>query len=366
MLPKTFIQNILGSWLIFTAAILPFPYALFPSFKFAASDSILLYELALATLILAIITNSVLLFFSNLNPKQTSIYLKTISTYILAYFLLKYGVDKLFQNQFYAPEPNTLHTPIGQLTKDIVFWTSMSSSFGYNLFMGIIETITALFLFHPKTRLIGLITSLGITINILMINIGFDITVKFLSGYLVLLTIYLLSFYGRLLYQALVLQTTVSHNSESAKTESTKLGRLIKGSVIGLLILDCILPFVNPVRPNESEHMLGKTYEIISSEKDGIWDGNVRHIHFHTKGYLITEDDSQHFEDYRIRTSPIQSTITFVDEKITMKYTFNSDTLVLTTQNADESKTVKLIPMDNTALPLLEDTFHWTYEGFID
>lgn len=367
MNPKTFIQNIIGSWLILTAAILPFPYAIFPSLKFASSDSILLYVSALATLVIAIVLNSVSLFFAKINQGQLITLLKTICVFILAYFLLKYGIDKLFQNQFYTPEPNTLHTPIGQLTKDIVFWTSMSSSAGYNLFMGIIESVTALILLHRKTRLIGLIASFGITLNILMINIGFDISVKFLSGYLFVLTLFLLSFHFRFLLDALILQKSYSKISSSISLNNSKTGKLVKGSIIGLMFLDCLIPFSQAYSNAPSEiGLLGKSFEVHTTEDESIWGSEIKTIHFHTQGYLITQSLHNEFEDYRIKTSPLRSTVTITQEDVTIHYKYQGDTIVLTTHDGNTFKMVKLTQIDNTSLPLLDDTFHWTYEGFID
>ena len=103
---------------------------------------------------------------------------------MLAFFLLRYGFDKLFKHQFYLPEPNTLYTPVGLLSKDILFWTSMGTSHSYNVFMGLIEIIPAFLLFFKRTRMLGGLISFAVLLNVLMINIGFDITVKILSSFL--------------------------------------------------------------------------------------------------------------------------------------------------------------------------------------
>lgn len=69
--------------------------------------------------------------------------------FFVSYFLLHYGLDKLFGLQFYTPASNTLHTPVGQLDKDILFWTSMGTSAFYNQFMAVLEiTVGVLLLFN--------------------------------------------------------------------------------------------------------------------------------------------------------------------------------------------------------------------------
>ena len=136
---KLIIKNTLGVWLVLFAIALPFPYYLIPHWpQHVQSDSEILYLIALAVLGFSILFNVVLLFFKNDYSKNVSTFTHVAIVYILIFYLLKYGADKLFKHQFYIPEPNTLHTPLGYLSKDILFWSSMSSSYLYNLFMGLI------------------------------------------------------------------------------------------------------------------------------------------------------------------------------------------------------------------------------------
>src|SRR5205085_9499653 len=110
--------------------------------------------------------------------------------YYLCLQLLKYGVDKIFKNQFYLPEPNTLFTPAGMLDKDILYWSTMGTSYGYNIFLGSLEIAAALFILIKRTRLIGLLLSLGILINVTEVNFGFDISVKLFSLFLLFFNLY--------------------------------------------------------------------------------------------------------------------------------------------------------------------------------
>ncbi|MEY3198941.1 MAG: hypothetical protein RJA13_899 [Bacteroidota bacterium] len=78
---------------------------------------------------------------SNLNKVKTIYFIRSIATYYLAWILLKYGFDKVFKCQFYLPEPNILFTRVGDLDKDILFWSTMGSSHSYSIFMGLLEII---------------------------------------------------------------------------------------------------------------------------------------------------------------------------------------------------------------------------------
>ena len=108
---------------------------------------------------------------------------------ILHYFLLacvfiifvKYGLDKLMLQQFPSPESNLMFTELGNLDKDILFWTTMGTSRLFNWITGGIEVFAALFLLFKRTRRMGLIALLLFTIYIVILNFSFNIGVKLFS-----------------------------------------------------------------------------------------------------------------------------------------------------------------------------------------
>src|SRR5690606_32504672 len=133
--------NTIGTWLILTLFILPFPYFLIEPFFSLSSDSISTYYLAGIVLIISILISVFQHIFDFIKQEKLDQLLYTFIAYILSYFLLKYGIDKLLLHQFYTPEPNILFTPVGALSKDILFWSTMGTSKLYNIFMGMIEII---------------------------------------------------------------------------------------------------------------------------------------------------------------------------------------------------------------------------------
>ncbi len=153
------------------------------------SDSTGLYIHTLNVLAIAIIVG---LLWSVLDRKRASYivlayWLRIVVSYYLSLQMLMYGFYKVFGWQFYLPEPNTLYTPVGQATRDLLFWTLMGSSRLYTIFGGLVELAGGLLLLHRRTRLLGALLTTGIMINVIMMNIGFDISVKLFSCYLVLL-----------------------------------------------------------------------------------------------------------------------------------------------------------------------------------
>jgi len=129
------------------------------------------------------------------NTLITQIHFQGISSFILAFFLIKYGWDKIVLLQFYAPAPNILYTNFGWLSKDIAFWSLIGSSPGLSRALGFIELSTGILLLWPRFRFFGGLLSIFIFAAVLLVNINFDISVKQLSLALLIWSIFLVASY---------------------------------------------------------------------------------------------------------------------------------------------------------------------------
>ncbi len=118
------------------------------------------------------------------NSSKIIPFFKSLSAYYVAAILLKYGFDKIFKQQFYLPEPNILYTNFGNLTKDILYWSTIGTSYTYSLVTGIIEVLTAILILVKRTRIFGFCLAIGVLVNILLINFSFDISVKTFTAFL--------------------------------------------------------------------------------------------------------------------------------------------------------------------------------------
>jgi hypothetical protein len=99
--------------------------------------------------------------------------IRPIIRYYLALILFIYGFSKVFKAQFYLPEPNLLFTTLGNLDKDILFWSTIGSSRSYSIFLGIIEIIPAMLLLFRKTSFIGSLIATGVLLHVVAINLLF-------------------------------------------------------------------------------------------------------------------------------------------------------------------------------------------------
>lgn len=290
--------------------------------------------------------------------------LHAAGAYILSFFLLKYGLDKCFQAQFYFPEPNTLHTPVGHLTKDILFWSSMGSSSTYNYFMGSIEVIPGLLLLHPRSRSLGAFISIGVMANVFATNIGFDISVKLLSTYLLILSIYVFTPSAPKIINAF-LNTKFTQTPLPSLRLRTLPKRIVKGSLLVILAVEILLPYPQFGKINGRD---GKSIafhgsydiEIINGESQLIPETTKR-IHIHNRGYLITESMDGEFQDHPITIS--NQTILTQNRAIRVDSTAHQ--FVLNWKEPNDTIQVKLRPINMKALPLADDSFHLTVESML-
>lgn len=384
----------IGAWIVLFALFLPFSYAFFPHLGIeltngfssvsewiahdvlgnqlhsspATSDSTAQFIQAFLLLIFAFILALIL----QKQPRYTEVQIKqflyTSSTYILSFFLLKYGVDKLFQFQFYAPEPNTLFTPLGMLSKDILFWSSMGTSSSYNTFMGLLEIIPAFLLLFHRTRLLGGLIALGVLINVLAINFSFDITVKLLSMYLVIVSIYVISPYLKNLYAFFILHTETSIKSENRLILQPKIRLVVKSIVVLLLFTEVLFSYVQIGSYNGRE--MSKiahfgSYEVKTPDSEMLGVKNVKRIHVHGKGYLILEDEFGNFFDFPIRIGTDQSII--IRKENARIFIFKKGSQVnFEIQKDGKSELIFCSQIDLDNLPARDESFHWTVDGLID
>ncbi|MES2589174.1 MAG: hypothetical protein V4622_09345 [Bacteroidota bacterium] len=256
-----------------------------------------------------------LIFFSLLGAFFLSKYFKnrkietlliTSSSYILAFFLIKYGFDKLFKLQFYAPEPNILFTPFGKLDKDILYWSTIGKSYSYNVFLGLLEIIPGILLFHHKTRKLGAFIAFGVLINVLMINISYQIEVKILSSFLVFLSLCILSSYWKEFFAFFIQNKTVPIREREELDLPIKLKPLLKFTLIFYIFFESIFLAFTTENFNDDLDKRPKfhgTYEIQSSAQE-ISDlfhlkQKVKRFFIHRQGYFILQTENDDFFDYK-------------------------------------------------------------------
>lgn len=340
-----------------------------------SSDSKRLYFLVLIFILFShLIAFLLQKFTSEINRQKIISLVQTLAVYYLSLLLLKYGFDKIFKAQFYLPEPNLLYTPLGKLDKDILYWSTMGSSYSYNLFMGFAEVIPAILILIKQTRNLGLLISFGVLLNVFAVNLSFDISVKLLSGFLLFINGFLAFPIVKKVWSILVLKTWVSEpNSMEIQTKNLRhLG--LKCLIIVVMLIETLLPYLRTLNFQDdlaTRPLLHGAYEVKSIVSNGeTLKSNqqfVKRFFFHRDGFLIFQDQADEMTDYQIvidrKTKKLKLT-DYDGQNQILDYLYNSNDSLLTLDFTDgrSKTTLKAKAIDWRILPLLQQQFHWTVD----
>lgn len=104
--------------------------------------------------------------------------------FVLAAAMLSYGIAKVIPSQFPPPPLDRLMQRFGDASPMGLLWTFMGSSVAYVIFSGAAEMLGGLLLTMRRTTLLGALVSMGVLINIVMLNFAYDVPVKIYSSQL--------------------------------------------------------------------------------------------------------------------------------------------------------------------------------------
>lgn len=350
------------------------------------SDSVSLYVLVF---LLSLISLLVSVFAVFRNGREVSEKLKyifyTLITYFLALTLFKYGADKIFKHQFFLPEPNTLFTPVGQLTPDLLFWSSMGTSYSYTVFSGIVEIIPAALLLFRKTRFAGALIATGVLINVVMINFGFDITVKIFSMFLLLCALILVATNGKPLFRFLFRNENaaiVQHEIKFNDRKKLLVYVFVKTFVIGLFLMESFSIYFELNNLNDDLYArppLHGAYDVNVFYKDGKfvpasmeYPDRFKRIFIHRRSYLIVQTMDDRFIDYDLKLDTMNQIMRIekywnIPSEVTdISYKKQGRNLQITGQFFDYFLNISTTRINLDSLPLLRERWHWTIEDFKD
>lgn len=313
-------------------------------------------------------------FFKPAHETRLKYLINVSATYILAFFLLKYGFDKVFKVQFYLPEPNTLYTPLGMLSKDILFWSTVGSSYSYSVFSGLMEVLPALLLFSRRTRLLGGLIAFGVMLHVLVINFSFDISVKILSIYLLLLSVIVIWPYLKALSGIFLAGGTNFQRPEIESVNRTKNRpmRFVKAFIIGLLVFESLFSYVSQNQYNDDlapRPQFHGAYEVVSvplREKSAFFGdlSEMRRVFIHRSGYFIFQRRDDSMEDYPaiLSFTPGSFTVKAGKQYVVVEVHTDPQSGEYTFSWQENGKKVYLATRktDLEMLPLLQDSFSWS------
>jgi uncharacterized membrane protein YphA (DoxX/SURF4 family) len=313
-----------------------------------------------------------------LKENQVLLYRWTVLLrYYLALQLLIYGTSKVFKWQFYLPEPNTLFTPLGLISPDLLYWSAMGASRSYTMFAGFLEVLPALLLLFHRTYRIGAWIAVAVLSNVLAINLSFDISVKLYASFLLLIGIMLLAPQFLATIRFLLGYTgepkTIFYPAFSAPKKyrfyifcKSIILSAIFWEVLGRYILSNNFNDDSAVRPpfHGAYHIIDfreNNHSVLPLVTDTTrW----KSVFVHRRGYFIIRKMDDSMQDFALSLDTKRKRLILTQpqdsSKIYLKYEAKGNALTqLSGVIQNQAIQVKTTKIDLTALPLLQKEFHW-------
>jgi hypothetical protein len=139
------------------------------------------------------------------NYERLSYWLRLAVRYYIASAALSYGIIKLYALQMPFPTLSQLATPLGDFLPMRFSWHFIGYSLPYQIFSGAMETTAGLLLLYRRTVTAGLFAATGAFMNVVMINLSYDVPVKLFSMNLLFACLFLLALDSKRLLHFLVL-----------------------------------------------------------------------------------------------------------------------------------------------------------------
>lgn len=145
----------------------------------------------------------------------------------LGYWMLVYGLIKLYRGQFGEPSLWMLTQEIGDKSPMGMVWTFMGANKPYEVFSGLGEVVGGLLMFHRATALLGCFVTAAVMANVAALNWLYDVPVKLFSSHLLLAAVCLMAPWRQRLFALFV------QNAPSAPVDL----RVVRSAWLGVPLL---------------------------------------------------------------------------------------------------------------------------------
>jgi len=135
---------------------------------------------------------------------------QTVLRYNIAFTIFTYGLSKVFNIQFGSMSIDSMEGIIGDNSGMGLMWTFFSYSKTVTQFSGWLEVIGGLLLLHRKTTYLGTLILFGVMANVVLLDIGYNVSVTFYAIQIFVLILILMSDQFYSLYRYLVLSKTAT------------------------------------------------------------------------------------------------------------------------------------------------------------
>ena len=164
----------------------------------------------------------------------------TSARFVLAGILLFFGFDKVLPGQFgHGVDVEKVAQPPLHLTPMALLWMFMSASRFYTIVAGVVEVVAGLLLLTRRMAVLGALVGTGAMAHVLMLNIGYDVSAKFISAAMVLMGVFLLTPHTKRLADFFVLGRATAPDLAPTLFSSRRRDRMARicGVIFALVIV---------------------------------------------------------------------------------------------------------------------------------
>lgn len=184
--------------------------------------------------------------------------------YYVGLTLISYGVIKFLIGQFPGPSYFSLESTYGDFSPMGLAWRFFGYSDLYKGFMGAAEVLAGGLLLIRRTQVLGALIAIGVTINIFLVNLSFDVPVKLMSGHLLFFSVLILLPYINRLIDFFIFNEPAHIPAESYSFNH----KWLKSTYIGIkVILIILIPSILVIG-----HVSSQKMRIDSHQWEGVYE----------------------------------------------------------------------------------------------
>lgn len=254
---------------------------------------------------------------------------------VMSYIIYGYGIIKLIPVQMSYPSYTELIKPLGDLKPFDLIWDSFGYGRPYQVFCGFFEVVSAILILFHRTRIIGLLMMVCVTLNVVMINYTYQVGVLTTSFYMFLILLFLLIPYINDLFNFFVMHkpATLTRISYMPKTNLATRVSVTAGFLLVLnsFVLNTRASFKiynqRKMAAQSRQYSVVRNFMSDPAGQNGSdhWKIWVERKTGQNKLVTIVMEDNRHRKDYKIEPDSLQHGIILkpVDENDTAALHFN-------------------------------------------
>ena len=212
------------------------------------------------------------------------------SRYYIILVALSYGIIKLFGQQMNFPNLHQMATPLGDILPMRLSWFFIGYSRTYQFFSGAMEVVVALLLLYRRTISLGVLVATGVFLNVMMLNLSYDIPVKIFSMQMEFTCLFLLVNESGRLINFFIL------NKPAPEGKIYHFGYTKKWMRVSRVVLKCIIIAVGLIFPFYQSFSQASQYNSkIEPVKNGVY--AVVRYSLNNKDIPLSKQDTVRWQD---------------------------------------------------------------------